>query len=126
MPGAMPTPRTAIPKRNVQARSTNNRSLLDSYCMGTADATMARDHTGGKQARCRALILVKGVADGAPEIVPKNKAPLTRMSHGTPVKQPSPKCCSRTTLRFRLATGNGTDGPFPGPKAYPKKAADFG
>ena len=51
----------------------------------------------------------------------KNKAPLTRMSHGTPVKQPSPKCCSRTTVRFRSVSGNGTDGLFHGPKASPEK-----
>src|SRR5215475_12128832 len=51
----------------------------------------------------------------------KNKAPLTHLSHGTPVKQPSPKCCSRTTLRFHSASRNGTDGLSHGPKAYPEK-----
>jgi hypothetical protein len=61
-----------------------------------------------------------------PELFRKNKAPLTRMSHGTPVKQPSPKCCSRTTLRFCSSSGNGTDGLFPGPKACPEKASHFG
>jgi hypothetical protein len=60
------------------------------------------------------------------KLLRKNKAPLTRMSHGTPVKQPSPKCCSRTTLRFRLASGNGTDGLFPGRKVYSEKARHFG
>ena len=66
-------------------------------------------------------------------MMPKNKAPLTLVSHGTPVKQPSPKCCSRTTLRFHPASRNGTDGPCAGPKAYPEKhrpipsnAAKFG
>lgn len=39
----------------------------------------------------------------------KQSAPDSK-SHGTPVKQPSPKCCSMTTLRFRTLPENGTNG----------------
>ncbi len=39
----------------------------------------------------------------------KTKRPRLGLSHGTYVDQPSPKCCSRTTLRMPQESGNGSD-----------------
>src|ERR1700685_340019 len=53
--------------------------------------------------RCGCEVFAKrgsSVEDVPPEpgISAQNKTPQTQLSHGTLVDQPSPKCCSKTTL----------------------------
>src|SRR5271165_2463591 len=43
----------------------------------------------------------------------QNKTPQTQLSHGTYVDQPSPKCCSRITLRPTRNWVNGPTVPYP-------------
>jgi hypothetical protein len=53
-----------------------------------------------------------GARAGRSTFSAQNKTPQTRMSHGTYVDQPSPKCCSRTTVLAALKWGNGSSVPY--------------
>ena len=85
----------------IRGRSSRRESFHFQGCRGEL----------GRQSTEKFGMMRKGRED-CRKIGQKNKAPQTHLSLGTPVKQPSPKCCSRITLRLPQAGGNGTDGLF--------------